>query len=450
MSPSHLWSSCGCLSFIALLAGCSNDTVNLGGGREPRVLQSGERCSGGASIVQGPVTVHDQGELEQLAGCEQIDGDLHIEVFEGADLRPLSALRVVDGLLEIGAYPDAADQEQSDLGEIRSRVDGIVRDGYLSSLTGLEGLQRASTLQLSYIAAADLEPLLGLRQLSGRASDLPAGSLYVEHAGNLRDLRGLSNIESVQEVVLAYNPALTNLGEIQLSPKAANVTLVGSPLLSSISELARITSATTVTLSDLGITDIDSLVNLSYVEYNIIVDSNESLQNLGGLANVSSAAGFTVTNNRVLESITGLHGRPFEVDTLMVYNNPKLQSLHLDLPAKVLGGESLQGSPVPNPVKLINIGNNASLTELSLSAGLESGRVIAVYENPALVQLSIGTLRTMDELHITGNASLEHVDVGALETVDELSLIDNPKLDPAQLGKVRTFTSIVGRNATSP
>ena len=83
MSPSHLWSSCGCLSFIALLAGCSNDTVNLGGGREPRVLQSGERCSGGASIVQGPVTVHDQGELEQLAGCEQIDGDLHIEVFEG-------------------------------------------------------------------------------------------------------------------------------------------------------------------------------------------------------------------------------------------------------------------------------------------------------------------------------------------------------------------------------
>jgi hypothetical protein len=228
------------------------------------------------------------------------------------------------------------------------------------------------------------------------------------------------------------------------------VILAGSPLLSSIDELARVTSATTLTLSDLGITDIDSLVNLSYVEYNITVDSNVNLLNLGGLANVSSAGGLTVTNNRSLESITGLHGRPFEVDTLMVYDNPMLQSLHLDLPARVLGGESLQGSPVPNPVKLINIGNNASLTELSLSAGLESGRVIAVYENPALVQLSIGTLRTMDELHITDNANLEQVDVGALETVDQLSVINNPKLDPAQLGAVRTFTSLVARNAASP
>ena len=58
MSPTHLRSSCFYLSLIALLAGCSNDNVNLGGGRPPRTVQPGERCSG-SSIVQGPVTVHD-------------------------------------------------------------------------------------------------------------------------------------------------------------------------------------------------------------------------------------------------------------------------------------------------------------------------------------------------------------------------------------------------------
>src|SRR6185436_17528703 len=102
---------------------------------------------------------------------------------------------------------------------------------------------------------------------------------------------------------------------------------------------------------------------------------------------------------------------------------------------------TLLGAPVPNPITLINIGQNESLTELSLSAGLESGRVIAVYDNPALGRLSIGTLQSMDELHINGNANLEQVDVGALQTVDELSVTNNPKLDIAQLGTVRTFTS---------
>jgi hypothetical protein len=449
MSHIKLWSSCGCLSFIALLAGCSNDTVNLGGGRAPHELQPGERCSG-SSIVQGPITVHDQQELTELAGCEEIDGDLHIEIFHAADLSPLSALHIVDGALEIGAYPDAANEESADLAAIQAEVDDIVRNGYLSSLTGLEGLVRASNLQISYVSAEDLEPLRGLSQLGGRDSGLPVGSVYVENNPNLRGLQALSSIESVRELVVVDNPALTSLGGIKLSERAGNINLVDNPLLSSLDELEAVGSADTLILSNLGISDLDSLFNLGYVDDVLDLDGNSLLRNMDGLARLYGAGSLTVTNNAVLQSVPSLQGMGFSLDKLMVTRNPALQSLHIDLPPRGEGVDYLRGSPAPNPITLIDIGQNDNLTELSLSAGVERGRLAAIYENPSLVQLSIGTLQSLEELDITGNANLANVDVGALRTVERLSVTNNPKLDPAQLGTVRTFDALVGRNAKPP
>ena len=449
MSPTHLWSSRGCLSLITLLAGCSNDTVNLGGGRAPREVQPGERCSG-SSIMQGPVTVHNQRELEQLAGCEQIDGDLHIEVYAGADLTPLSALQSIDGVLEIGAYPDLANDPETDLMDLKAQVDQIVADGYLSSLSGLESLQRASALQLGYVNAEDLEPLLGLRQLSGRAGTLSAGSLYVQDAANLRDLHGLSNVESVQELVVAGTPVLTSLGGIQLGARMANINVVDSPLLSDLGELENVSSAYSLILSNLGVSDVDSLLSLGYIEDSISLERNPMLRNIDGLANLYGAGSLVVTDNAVLQSIIPFRGMGFSLDKLMVARNPKLHSLRIDLPPRGEGVEYLRGSPAPDPITLIDIGENDSLTEITLSAGVERGRLAAIYANPALLQISIGTLQSLEELDITGNASLAHVDVGALQTVDRLSVINNPKLDPAQLATVRTFSSTVGRNAASP
>jgi hypothetical protein len=445
MSHTKLWSSCGCLSFIALLAGCNNHTVNLGGGREPREVQPGERCSG-ASIVQGPVRVHDQNELDELAGCEQIDGDLQIEVFAGADLTPLSALQRVDGLLALGAYPDLASDPQTDLMDLNAQVDQIAADGYLSSLTGLEGLQRASALQISYVAAEDLEPLFGLRQLSGRKSELPTGSVYVETAANLRDLHGLSNIESVQELVVNDTPALTSLGGIQLSFNMDSFNVVDSPLLSSLGEFEGVGSVVSLVLLNSGLTDLDGLVNLGYVDGEINLDGNSKLENMDGLANLIGAESLVVRDNAVLQRVLPLNGLAFSLDKVTVVGNSALQSLRLDLLPR---GESdfLRGSPAPNPITLIDIGENDSLTEITLSAGVERGRLAAIYNNSSLVQLSIGTLQSLEELDITGNANLTQVDVGALKTVDRLSLTNNPKLDPAQLGTVRTFDSLVGRNA---
>jgi hypothetical protein len=448
MSPTHLWSSR--LSLIALLAGCSNDTVNLGGGRAPLVVQPGERCNG-PSIVQGPVTVHNQDEIEQLAGCQEIDGELHIEIFEDADLTPLSSLRTVDGLLEIGAYPDAANQENADLGAIKGQVDRIVHhDRFLTSLAGLEGLQRVSTLSISSIAAQDLEPLLGLTQLSGRVNGVqPAGSLYIESAKNLRDLHGLSSIASVQELALISNPALASLGGIRLGTINARITLSDSPLLSSLAELGSVQSAIGLSLTNLGLTNLDDLANLGYVEQDISIVNNALLENVDGLANLNSAESLMVLNNAILQSIPSLKEMR-DLDKVTVVDNPELQSLHLDLPNEGDGPYSLRGSRLSNPITLIDIGRNDSLTELSISEGLRTGRAIAVYDNAALLHVSLGSLQRLEELDITGNTNLEQIEVGSLKTVDYLLVTNNPKLDDTQLEAVRSFTATVSRNAGTP
>ena len=105
---------------------------------------------------------------------------------------------------------------------------------------------------------------------------------------------------------------------------------------------------------------------------------------------------------------------------------------------------------MPDPIKLINIGQNENLTEISLGAGMELGRVIAIYDNPALARVLIGTVQSMDKLDITGNENLQQVDMGALQTVDDLLVTNNPKLDDAQFAALRTFSATVGRNAASP
>jgi hypothetical protein len=254
----------------------------------------------------------------------------------------------------------------------------------------------------------------------------------------------------VQELALTDNPALASLGGIQLGGATnARITVSDSPLLSSLVELESVHSAIALALTNLGITDLDSLAGLGYVEEAISINNNALLQNMDGLTNLLSAGSLMVLSNAILQSMPSLRSVR-GLDTVTVVDNPKLQSLHLDLPNEGDGPYSLRGARVSNPITLIDIGRNDSVTELSLSEGLSTGRAIAVYDNTALVHVSIGALQRLEELDITGNTNLQQVDVGSLKTVDLLSVKDNPKLDPAQLDAVRTFTSLLSRNAASP
>ena len=95
MSHPNKWSGLGCLAIMTAL-GCADETVNLGGGSVGQEIQRGVRCRE-SPIVDGSVRVTSQAEMEDLAGCEEIDGDLLVEV-----------VRCAGGDGEIGDRDDGA------------------------------------------------------------------------------------------------------------------------------------------------------------------------------------------------------------------------------------------------------------------------------------------------------------------------------------------------------
>src|SRR5262245_59057885 len=107
------WSLIRLVTPVALTLACSNGDVNLGGGIVTQSLGS-LRC-GESTRIEGDVRVENQSQLEQLAGCEEVGGDLLIERFEGADLSPLASLRAVEGGLVLGVdplvYPEDPEQQ---------------------------------------------------------------------------------------------------------------------------------------------------------------------------------------------------------------------------------------------------------------------------------------------------------------------------------------------------
>lgn len=448
MSNLEFWGGLSCLSFISLLAGCGNGTVDLGSGRLSREVRSDSRCSSSSS-VSGSVRVHDQSELEALAGCEQIDGDLNVEIYAGADLSALSSLRVVNGELEIGAYPEFPDNiTPEQLDAIHARVNRTVAGGYLSSLAGLEGVQQVGSLSISSIAAEDLEPLRGLHRLIGPQDSLPIGLVGVQAAHNLQNLQGLSNIEAIDQLVLDDDPVLTSLGGIVLSPTVVNVNLVDVPQLGSIDELSPLGAAVTLNLVNTGISNLDSLVNLGLVESDILLTGNRNLSNIDQLAAMGTAS-LMVNDNAVLQNIPPLANMA-TLEVFTALHNPQLQIIDINVPAHTIGPDAFEGVSLVDPVKVFEIAGNTRLTRISLTDGLERGRLLAIHDNPALTSVSLGTLTRLEQLDISGNVSLTNVDVGALQTVETLTVVANPKLDTTSFAGLRTFDSTLSADAASP
>lgn len=449
MYHSNIRCSLSCLPLLVLvlpLYACGDETVDLGGGRISQQITRGARCVD-SPVVSGSVRVTSQAELAELEGCEEIDGDLHVNIFPGADLSPLASLRVVDGLLELGAYPEfpAEGVETSEMEALLAEVNEIAADGYLSSLAGLENLERATSLQFYYLTAPDLSSLQALRELSGHEGSLPVGFVGLQNS-QVRSLHGLEKLENVRELVTAYNPELESLGGITLGANVVNINLVGSPKLASIAELANVEIANTVYLDDIGITDVDALSTLYYAEYGISVSNNRHLLNIDGLSGARTSSLF-INRNAVLSSIPALSNLEY-LEYVMIVDNPQLETIELALPPH--GALYTMGTTLlPEPVGMIEIGENDHLTTLSIGAGLEQARFVVLHENPLLASVALGTLTQIESLAITANPSLVDLDLGALRTVGTLSAIDNPSLDDGPLRAVRTFeTTLLGNAPT--
>lgn len=407
--------------FCMLALSCSAGVVDLGEGElqdaaeAPLPLTAGAQCTNSTSI-SGPITVQSQAGVDALAGCQVIDGDLTIDPFDGADLRPLQELHTIRGILTFHPMDN----------------DG---DYWLDSLAGLEALRQVDSLLLFGLSVPDLQPL---DQLAGVLN-----TLVVVRCPQLKNLHGLEGVTVVSYLSLARNEALTSLEGLTLGREMSSLNLTSLPALTELgtaspiaigellilqTQLATLDDFSTLEWADAlwlvgneSLVDADALDGLVRVR-TMILENNATLTALPAFSHLSGLSQLSVRNHAALEalpSFAGLAAAPALEPRYALINRPEM----------------------------FEIEGNPRLTHIAAPSGWNAALYVSVADNQGLTTLSSGGLGAVDLLSIVGNPNLETLEADALRTVDRLEVKDNPKLSTGSFDGVQSFAREMSGNA---
>lgn len=415
----------------ATLLGCSGETINMGEGTplvELPSLPSSSRCVTDP-VLEGEIVVRSQEEVDALEGCEVIDGDLYVVAFEGAHLRALHALTEVRGLLGIGAFPPWASVEEP--GE-ELRPSQQLNEAWLSSLEGLESLERAGSLTLNGLTSRGLEPLANLRTLT-------EGWLSIWSAPNLESFDGLQNLVGLQNLdVTGGARRLASFDGLTL-PEYMRSLRIDNADLRQLQPLGVRAIAGELSLFDNQLRDLSAFSSLIYAE-GISLIANRKLESLSGLENLDAISRLVVEYNVALTEVPDFEYVP-SIDVMTFVVNPLL--------AKLPAFPNLADSPDPNGSvssveeslnvrpQLIQVYGMDALTTLTLPAGWKSASLVRIENNANLRQIDFTGQSYIEYLTITDNPLLESVSTGALDKVNVLNLAENPALPPTAFDAVR-------------
>jgi hypothetical protein len=439
-------------AIVGALAACSNDVVDLGGGTLSQDVEYGSRCSE-SPFIEGDVRVKSQEELEALLGCEEIHGNLTIDIFEGTDLAPLGDLRAVDGNAFFGGFPDFPNDltdEALQAWQIEyDRVVAIAEADWLESLAGVESLERVGGLTLNRVSAPNLGAFESLRLVSGGVTPGMAGYVAIAGAPNLVDLSGLENVRGFRTLEISNNPALESLDGLSVPSSLDDLTLQENPALTNIDALSPLENI----LFDLffvgiGVTNLDALANLRQASMGLALFSNPELVQVDALQGLESTEFLVFDGNAKLERLPEFENL-YSLDGFKAMRNPSLQAISLSFP-NLTAINIIDGTDVSLAASVIEIGENAQLGSLAFEAGFRAAEVLSIYRNDALTRIDLGSLERLDRLAIYGNTALTQVALGSLQTVDSLSVIGNSALSTPELRDVRTFASEFAGNADDP
>ena len=450
-------------ALAALLAACSGDVVNIGDGeppeREPPPPYS--RCVGSPTL-EGSVIVSDQAQLDALDGCETVVGDLYVQPLFYPDLRPLHALREVTGRLALSQAPALDGQGQSAVEA--NLIQSIYAGGWLPTLAGLETLERAGSVYIAVASAPDLEPLSGLRELTGD------GMLGLESTA-VRDLAPLAQLRGIRSLFIGGDQ-LESIADLVLPPALTAVT-VGGPQLAELGMLSQVrTVSEGFALGGGKVRDLTALSALEEVNGSFEIIGNAELQSLNGLQHLRVVRdSVTIAYNPALQSLDALAGFQ-SANALLIYENGSLRRIP-DFPELLTQSISIFNNPELEEVvpftgeqrrwgllhggtyrqmewiseydylqfryERIDVFNNPALRTYALPKELRGSKVVMIANNPSLTDLDLGRIEAIDVLSIKGNPALERVNLGSLATVDLLGVQGNPLLSLEVFDPVQTF-----------
>jgi hypothetical protein len=354
-----------------------------------------------ASCPTGNVTVTTQAQLNALAGCTTINGNLQINGSGITDFTPVNNITTVTGelsIINISTNLNNVFPNLTSAGAIAIINNSFTTFNGFNSLTG----------NLNYIGIGfnnNLTTFSGFNTFSGTTS------LDIRDNPNLNTINALGSVTQINNFYLK-NVALANLDFLSslttingffivelcsslnsFSPTINKTLLLnnstfrlsGLPLLSNLNGL----TFNSANCSDITIMDCGSLTSISPMSGisgamtggflgNIFIQNNDALTSLNGLQNITSARSLFILDNQLLTNLNGLNSFSSTTDAVGISDNPSLTTLNglnnlvaVGYPPTIVNNPMLTDISALNTLNLastlnmasgqLNITNNSSL-----------------------------------------------------------------------------------------
>lgn len=314
--------------------------------------------------------------------------------------------KVYEGNVWLTTQQEVIDFGENDYTSINGNIE---ISGEISDLTPLNSLimiTRGLTVRYS-----KLVDFTGLNNLKVVGSIGPNGFL-VEYNHELVNFKGLENLETTRGgFTIHHNNSLENLegltnyeysslGEFRVESCPSLTSLKGVEKLEFVGDVLYIRGNDNVI-------DITALSNLDYVHDRIVIEANNSLQNINGLEKITQLGGLEILSNNTLTNLQGLRNLN-SCKVLHINYNNALTDLSwlsnittLDY-LTIIGNNSLQNLQGLNNLTEIRQGNTK------------------IEGNPSLINLNgLNGLRKVEGLYIRSNSSL--TDMSALSTLTRIN-----------------------------
>jgi hypothetical protein len=343
--------------------------------------------------VTGFVYVHDT-DLLDFTGLEQlrrIGGYLYIgQTFGLQSLLGLSGLRQIGSYLHLSENFALFTTSGTDL--LVDVGDFVIVDHnpVLQDLVGLSGLP-GTNAQLRIDSNDSLSSLFGLHNMIG-----VRGNLGILNNPALFDTSALAGLRAVGgDVLWQNNPQVVELNLWDLQTIDGFLFVIDMPSLNNLDDLFGLIGINShLYLWNTGLTNIDGLLELTFLGGDVWIQDNDQLANIDGLLSLDEAFGIVrIDQNPGLVDAGGLANLQTVGSGLSLWGNANLQTMSLASLDTVGGflrvGFCGLGSIPPTPVQTIGddllVFNNTGLVDVTGFTNLQSvGGNLYMRENPAL------------------------------------------------------------------
>jgi hypothetical protein len=439
-------------------------------------------------VYQGSIDVSSSADIEKLAGCTRISGDLNIHGVPPATLRNvagLESLRAINGKLWVENFAQIATSPWFAQGQITS-LSGLENLRCIGQSFVLATSEEFSALPPSIPASrltefgldqlVEVEGKVSLRVSGGFADTLPA----------LRRVWGdvvVSSPKLVPAIELVYggfehasahstdNPRLEYIGCGSSFPICRDGILGCARSAGNDSDVASL-SACRLAVQGMALTNkvknLEPLRELRWVRESLSIVEDDALTSLTGLRGLESADMISLNGVPQLANLHGLEGLHGSTSILVNYSESfsSLEGLE-----NVTAFETISLRGLPKLTNLKGLSGAKSIGTLSLDVGRTSadfGKVASLSGLSALESLGnlsiIGSaledlrgldrVKHMKDISLANNPALRTLDgLGALEVVDQtVFLSSNHHLESLHaLGKLRQVGGLsISKNQVLP